>query len=52
MKNLVHSVALICFIIWATGYLGYGQGGRFHLFLAVAIATAFVRMLMEKSTHH
>jgi hypothetical protein len=48
MKNLIHMIALICFIIWLTGFFKYDLSGQFHFFLLMASVATSTRFLMEK----
>lgn len=48
MKNLVHTIASVCLLVWLIGVFSFDQRGAFHLFLGVAIVAAASRFYMEK----
>ena len=51
LKNIIHSVASICFLIWLVGFFRYGMNGHFHFFIIIAVAAALGRFFMEKQVY-
>jgi hypothetical protein len=48
MKNVIHTIASFCFVIWLTGVLLYKVNNMFHLFLLVAGCAALILFLMSR----
>jgi hypothetical protein len=48
MKNLIHTIASCCFLIWLVGFFAYDQNGLFHIFIICAVIAAVTRYLMHK----
>jgi len=48
MKNSVHTIASVSFLIWLIGFFGYQLNGTFHIFLLVALAAAIGRFLLQE----
>jgi uncharacterized membrane protein len=48
MKNLIHTIASLCMLIWLIGFFNYDLSGQFHFFFFIALAAAITRLAMEK----
>lgn len=50
MKNLLHTLASFCFVIWLVGLLAYDITPVFHFILLAGLAAAIVSIKMQKKT--
>jgi hypothetical protein len=45
MGNLLYFIAVVLFIAWLIGFIGYGVGGIIHILLVIAVVAIFIRLL-------
>lgn len=45
MKNFLYILAIILTFSWAIGFFAYGLGAIMHVLLAMALASALVKVL-------
>ena len=45
MGNLLYLVAVVFFILWAVGYIGYSTGGMIHILLDIALIAIIFRVI-------
>jgi len=50
MGNILYAIAILFFVAWAIGFLGFNTSGIIHIFLTIAIIAAILRILMGKKT--
>jgi len=50
MGNILYTVAVICVIAWAIGYLGYQTGGILHVLLVIAIVAVLLNVIQGRKT--
>ena len=48
MQNLLYVIAVILFIAWAVGFLGFHAGGIIHLLLVIAIIAILIRVIQGR----
>jgi hypothetical protein len=48
IKNILHGMASVSFIIWLVGFFGYGLGGWFYGFLGFSLITGLLLIRRTK----
>jgi hypothetical protein len=46
--NLLYVLAIILFVIWATGFFAYNVGNFIHILLALAVVFVLLRLMTRK----
>lgn len=45
MRSLLYTIAVLCVIGWAIGFLGYAAGGIIHVLLVIAVISILVNII-------
>ena len=48
MGNLLYTIAVIFFIVWAIGVVGFKTGGFIHMLLVIALTLVILRLIRWK----